>query len=607
MKGIIRVVRWFVCLFLCIWIGTPCVHAVAILSDTQFSELYSVADKPGIAWQWLDSIRQTAIANKYQKLMKYQVDYMEAFIASRQFESEFAIKKLQVMLKEPAISTDPELLLPVYTLFINEYIMLNNYSAALYYIVKSIDLQMEMDNSTYHLINMYVSMANIFADLNLMNQAHERIQICHDLLDKEEAKSQADPGELLMWRLFVYEVDVYLYYNENDYKRMEEIAYLQLELIRSISTEEFEKLFFNEEEADANNLQDLTLAVALIHQGKIEKARSHFQIASNFLKKYPEKLEKSISFLFIDYYIEADSLERATEQIDKYEKSFYSYPDSMNLEYVSFLSLKAHFYAQQNEHEKAMLILRDMNAIKARIFAKMKLEFPLQMDNLSQAIDQDLLLLYQSIHLKHIYIKLLITLAMFLLLFFYFYKLRKNMRSLQEKELKLSVLEKENEMNNLLMNTINNEFQQVKILLKSQTVDTLSVDQELPSYSINTITVPSAKCDFSVLYSRLKQLMSEKQPFLDSNINREKIAQMLSTNKQYLSDVIAQYTGLTFSNYILDFRLSHACNLLLHTSDTIESIASQSGFSSVRTFYRLFKDKMGVSPSQFRTNYKENG
>lgn len=103
-------IRSVVLMLMIFWVS-PIIHAEKILSNTQFSELYSVADKPDIACQWLDSIRRISISDDYKHLAKYQVDYMEAFIASRQFNSEHAINILNGLLKDPAVVNNSEMLL----------------------------------------------------------------------------------------------------------------------------------------------------------------------------------------------------------------------------------------------------------------------------------------------------------------------------------------------------------------------------------------------------------------------------------------------------------------------------------------------------------------
>lgn len=589
-----KVIR-YVHLLLMILGLSPGIHAEEILSKAQFSELYSIADKPDVAWQWLDSVKRISISTDYQYLAKYQVDYMEAFIASRQFDSEHAINVLHKILDDPEIAKKTEKLINVYSLLINEYLVQKNYSLSLYYIYKSIKI--EKERSTYSLVSLYVDMAGIFSNLHLMEQAFEYIADCHRLLDKEEGKSDTNFGKLLIWRLYVYEMELFCYYQERNYQKMEEVAYMQSELVNKISPDKFNSLFWNEEEADANNLPQLSLAVAQIHQGKKNEALSNYRIAERFLIKYPEKLEKSKSFLFLDYYIEADSLERANEFANKFKRNYYANQDTINQEYASLLSLQARLYAKLGNYKDAAHIMQNVNAIKSKLLIKMKVEFPQEMEYLCEAINQDIILHHENANYKFVFIRLLFTISLFPLLFFFFCKYRKCANSIQMKELKILTLEKECESNNLILGNINSEFQQLKVLFMYRSTRNVSQDQAV------SLPVVSSKRDLSSLFSRLKRLMDEEKLFLDPDISREKVARILSTNKQYLSEAITQYAGLTFTNYIIAFRLSYACNLLLHTSDTIESVASQSGFSSARTFYRLFRQKTGVSPTQFRLNH----
>lgn len=46
-----------------------------------------------------------------------------------------------------------------------------------------------------------------------------------------------------------------------------------------------------------------------------------------------------------------------------------------------------------------------------------------------------------------------------------------------------------------------------------------------------------------------------------------------------------------------------ACLRDLDSKQTIDSIAKASGFSTVRTFQRLFKERYGMTPAEFRERY----
>lgn len=60
-------------------------------------------------------------------------------------------------------------------------------------------------------------------------------------------------------------------------------------------------------------------------------------------------------------------------------------------------------------------------------------------------------------------------------------------------------------------------------------------------------------------------------------------------------------TGLSPYYYISSFRLQKAKDLLLHTNLTVRDIAEQIGQQSLGTFTTRFGEKIGVTPSSFRT------
>ncbi len=59
-------------------------------------------------------------------------------------------------------------------------------------------------------------------------------------------------------------------------------------------------------------------------------------------------------------------------------------------------------------------------------------------------------------------------------------------------------------------------------------------------------------------------------------------------------------TGKTFTDYLLDRRMSYAENLLRNTERQITDIAFSSGFNSISYFSRSFKDRRGCTPKCFR-------
>lgn len=115
---------------------------------------------------------------------------------------------------------------------------------------------------------------------------------------------------------------------------------------------------------------------------------------------------------------------------------------------------------------------------------------------------------------------------------------------------------------------------------------------ELPS---DTLSAPQQ------LYNRICQLMREKQLYTDSDLNRESLADAIGTNYNAIAAAIKECTdGQTIGNFIDDWRLRHAADLLRDTNNAIGLIVEQSGFASRSHFSSLFRNKFKMTPSEYR-------
>ena len=61
-------------------------------------------------------------------------------------------------------------------------------------------------------------------------------------------------------------------------------------------------------------------------------------------------------------------------------------------------------------------------------------------------------------------------------------------------------------------------------------------------------------------------------------------------------------TGMSFVNYLNDWRISRACALLAASNDSILEISGRCGFRNLSHFNRQFLRRRGLTPSQFRAN-----
>lgn len=102
----------------------------------------------------------------------------------------------------------------------------------------------------------------------------------------------------------------------------------------------------------------------------------------------------------------------------------------------------------------------------------------------------------------------------------------------------------------------------------------------------------------------LRQTLSYLSEHYLEELTLESCAAALGFNPSYLSSLFKQKTGASFHQYLLNLRLNKAEWLLAHSERPIALVAEESGFASDKTFYRVFREKYGVSPTKFRKDRK---
>lgn len=90
------------------------------------------------------------------------------------------------------------------------------------------------------------------------------------------------------------------------------------------------------------------------------------------------------------------------------------------------------------------------------------------------------------------------------------------------------------------------------------------------------------------------------QQNFDQKIDFQDIAKSMNIGYSNFRKLFKKYTGISPSHYHLNLRLIKAKELLIHSDKTMKEIAWETGFSSESYFSRIFKDKMGQSPSTLR-------
>lgn len=92
----------------------------------------------------------------------------------------------------------------------------------------------------------------------------------------------------------------------------------------------------------------------------------------------------------------------------------------------------------------------------------------------------------------------------------------------------------------------------------------------------------------------LRELASDHIPTV------EELADKLHVTPRYLSDGLKVETGKTALENIHAYQIERAKNMLLGSNDSVATIAYALGFEYPQYFARLFKKKVGQTPTEYR-------
>lgn len=111
-----------------------------------------------------------------------------------------------------------------------------------------------------------------------------------------------------------------------------------------------------------------------------------------------------------------------------------------------------------------------------------------------------------------------------------------------------------------------------------------------------------SKREYSHEIDILNHYFEERMPYLDNNLNINKVAVETGIHSREISFIINQHFNQRFTDFVNAYRIRHINQKILsgYLNDfTIESLYKESGFSSKSTFNTAFKKINQCTPSEF--------
>lgn len=104
--------------------------------------------------------------------------------------------------------------------------------------------------------------------------------------------------------------------------------------------------------------------------------------------------------------------------------------------------------------------------------------------------------------------------------------------------------------------------------------------------------------------SYYQKYISTIQEYIQSNYSKSikisDLAIQLGLSRSHLYRIFKADKGISIEEYLIEVRINAARSLLTDTQFSCVSIASLVGYSHYTTFFRIFKQKTGLTPQQYR-------
>ena len=119
------------------------------------------------------------------------------------------------------------------------------------------------------------------------------------------------------------------------------------------------------------------------------------------------------------------------------------------------------------------------------------------------------------------------------------------------------------------------------------------------------LVTPSYVGHFNTSKSRrIEKVNDYIQLNIHQNIKIKEVADLVNMSETAFSHFFKKCTQRSFSDYITDMRAGYAARQLMETEKNISEICYDCGFNNISNFNRIFKKKLGVTPSDFRSQQR---
>lgn len=153
----------------------------------------------------------------------------------------------------------------------------------------------------------------------------------------------------------------------------------------------------------------------------------------------------------------------------------------------------------------------------------------------------------------------------------------------------------ENQMLQILKE-YNDKLEGYKIAMKARLFDILVILLRFVTMEPYYVSVKNSHLKH---IERLEKVFIYVEENYGTSISLEQISEVANFSMYHFTRFFKEATDMTFGHYLNNYRISKAVEYLAHVNNSITEVAFLTGFGSIRTFNRVFKEIKGYSPSKY--------
>lgn len=105
---------------------------------------------------------------------------------------------------------------------------------------------------------------------------------------------------------------------------------------------------------------------------------------------------------------------------------------------------------------------------------------------------------------------------------------------------------------------------------------------------------------------KISEFMKYLQKHYREPLKIEELAEERGISSRYIRKYFLKEIGMSCSDYVTVLRINKAKELLWETGRSVTEIAMEIGYGTPQYFSRIFKEKVGVTPSEYREKWRED-